>query len=256
MVATGAGLVSLAGCAGAGSSLVLPKSGSNVTNLANFTRKASYKARGVVSARNTSVIQQICAGDTCGSGDGGGDIYTDPTAYHVRAVASDGSSSLANYDASAAAQLNISSSSGSPALTTTATQANPTADYGVQQVTTYSNGSQLTRTVSDVNNGSGTFVDPQGNVWTISIYVDSSTITVNYSGPQTGSITVSIGDFTYSSGTRQMAGCSATTKKGAHSVGLAFDAAGLLLVGLGLGAPFGVVAGLIGLGIGLYSYYC
>jgi hypothetical protein len=230
----------------------------------DYTRHLQFKAHGLTpSTRKTSVFQ-ICTDSGC-TADGGGDIYTGttPSAYHVRSVASDGSEILANYDSTAGSQLAFSSNANFAALNTTAAEQNPDADFGVQQATTYGNGSVLTQTVADINNTSGTFVDPQGRSWNVSVYVDTSSITINYSGPQSGTITLSTSDVTYSSlargtssSSRSPLKCSETARKGAHATAMSFEAASLFLIALGLGAPFGVVVSIIGLGIGLYSYYC
>ncbi|MBV8371488.1 MAG: hypothetical protein JO036_21460 [Candidatus Eremiobacteraeota bacterium] len=248
-------MTSLAACSG-GSSRIVPSSrGSGGGIPANYTRRLKYTARTTFSdVRKLSYIQQPCTSDTCGGG--GGTIYTDPTAEHVMSVSADGSTTCTgDYNPTATSQLSVAGQDGSFSFSTTGAMQTAVALVGQPQTTVYSDGSRLTRTVVDDNNANGTFVDPSGVAWSVSAYCDSTHMTYNYSGPSSGTITVTLSGISTSSSSRAVQGCTETQRKGTHVLGTAFDAASVFLGCIGL-APAAVVTGVIGVGLGLYSAYC
>jgi len=255
------GLVALAGVSGGllaacggGSSVMVPGSGAkNALAPTSFDRLFKYKSRLTVSesvGHRTSVIQPICTTDTCG-GDGGGDVGGSGGTY-FKATASDGSWTSANLTTDTTVAVDSSSTQ---MANLSITQATSQADFNVPYTSTYSNGASMTRTVATDGSVSGTLLDQNGQTWSLNAVFTDYQVTINYSGPLSGSVTVTIDDVNYSAKTRTLHGCSKQTKEGTARVGSAFDVAGVFLLAIGL-VPAAAVVGAIGAGLAVYSTFC
>lgn len=120
---------------------------------------------------------------------------------------------------------------------------------GAPQKTTYSDGSTLTRTLSNSQNGSGILANVGGESWTVSFQVNGNHLLFTYDGPTTGSLVSSL------SGTN-----TATAQRGPMDVsncgeiaqiGWAFDVAALW--GGAILLPGSLIVGGIGVAITGYA---
>lgn len=273
LIVTGAGLAGLStmsGCSSGGrsGSALVPRATGTIP--AGFTRRTTYAVkrlagaanRGSASAQRGAAFEQVCTSDDCG---GGGVVYGDPSGTQFLAQSSDGSVTATGVftQGTGQNQVQISAQQNGTTITQTVTQPVNFPAIGETQTSTYSNGASLQRTATDGDNAYGVYTDAQGNTYTVSCYCDDSSMTFTYTGPSSGSFTVSLGqDMWVASTTRSTMStrspskrCSAATKDGMARVATAFDVAGIFLACIGI-VPIGFIVGVIGAAIGVYGTFC
>lgn len=214
-----------------------------------FDRILSYKAELLQQGVRQPSYQIICSSDVCDSS-GGGTIGTNST--YTRATASDGNWA----DNTITSTTTFDSHTSAPTMPNlSVTQSTDQVYAGVSYTSAISNGCAITRTVQNDTTVTGQVRDTSGQVWSLSAVFSATQVTIDYSGPQNGSVIIHASDVSYSARARRTQGCSASTREGAHKVATAFDGASLFLLYIGL-APASVITAIIGLGLGLYSQWC